>query len=121
MSVILFILTLNLLSFLLRKTKGYKIKIIIDLITHLFLVDDLKTYAGSVDEGKKQLDIITTFSEDVNMNFGLDKCSYMYVERDKRKYLNEEIEVNGTRIKELKEDAPYKYPGIHEPLDTKVN
>ena len=67
---------------------------------------------GSVDEDKKQFDIITTFSKDVNMNFGLDKSAYMYVERDKRKYLNEEIEVNGIRIKELKEDAPYKYLGV---------
>ena len=40
-----------------------------------FFIDDLKTYAGSVDEGKKQLDIITTFSKGINMNFGLRKCS----------------------------------------------
>ena len=38
----------------------------------------------------------------------------MYVERGKRKYLNEEIEVNKIRIKELKEDEPYKYLGIDE-------
>ena len=56
-----------------------------------------------MDEGKKQLDIIT-FSKDINMNFGLDRCDYMYVEEGKRKYFNEEIEVNGLRIKELKED-----------------
>ena len=87
LSVILFILTLNPLLFLLRKTKGYKIKNVIDLITHLVFVDDLKTYAGSVDEGKKQLDIITTFSEDINMNFVLDKCAYMYVERGKKNTL----------------------------------
>ena len=50
-----------------------------------FFVDDLKTYAN---EGKKHLDIITTLSKDINMNFGLDKCAYMYVERGKRKYRN---------------------------------
>ena len=38
LSVILFILTLNPLSFLLRKTKGYKIKNVIDLITHFSLL-----------------------------------------------------------------------------------
>ena len=67
-----------------------------------------------MDEGKKQLDIITTFSKDINMNFCLDKCAYMYVEGGKRKYFNEEIEVNGIRIKELKEDEPYKYLRIDE-------
>ena len=116
LSVILFILTLNPLSFLLRKTKGYKIKNIIDRISHLFFVDCLKTYAGSVDEGKKQLNIVTTFSKDMNRNFGHDKCAYMYVERGKRKYLNEEIEVNRVKIKELREGEPYKYLGIDESI-----
>ena len=55
------------------------------------------------------------------MNFDLDKCTYMYVERGRRKYRNEEIEVNGIRIKEPKENDVIDTWGLMKPLDTKVN
>ena len=87
MALILFILSVNPLSFLLSKLPGYKVgppgkrK---NSISHLFFVDDLKTYAHVIQEVKLQLDFITTFTKDINMQFGSDKCAYIYTERAKQ-------------------------------------
>ena len=65
LSVILFILSLNPLSFLLNETEGYKMAINTiyeKIIMHLFFVDDLKLYAATLQQSKLQLDIVTTFS-----------------------------------------------------------
>ena len=40
-------------------------------ITHFF-VDELKLYVGTTNNLKKLLDIVTTFSEDIGMKFGVD-------------------------------------------------
>ena len=62
MSVLLFILTVNPLSFLLRNLKGYQ-----DgnkrnsNVTHNFFVDDLKLYANNINTTKKLLDLVTIF------------------------------------------------------------
>ena len=81
MTLILFILSVNPLSFLLSKLPGYKVgppgkgK---NSISDLFFVDDLKTYAQDIQEAKLQLDLITTFTKDINMQFGSDKYTYIY-------------------------------------------
>ena len=80
MALILFILSVNPLSFMLNKLPGYKAgppgkrK---NKISHLFFVDDLKTYAQDRQEAKLQFDLITTFTKDINMQFGSDKCAYI--------------------------------------------
>ena len=48
------------------------------------------------------------------MQFGVDKCAYMYIERGKRKSLGEMININGVEIKELEEGDTYKYLGQDE-------
>ena len=85
LALILFILSVNPLSFLLNRLPGYKagppgkrdIK-----INHLFFVDDLKTYAPDEMTAKQQLDLITKFTADIGMEFGQDKCAYVYVEKE---------------------------------------
>ena len=44
-------------------------------ISHLFYMDDLKTYAKSDDEQTDLLKAIKSFSDDIGMEFGLDKCA----------------------------------------------
>ena len=85
LALLLFILCVNPLSFLLTECDGYLIgppgnrtmK-----LTHLLFVDDLKTYANNKETALKQLEIITTFTNDIGMKFGSDKCAYMNVERN---------------------------------------
>ena len=76
LSVLLFILAVNPLSFLLNKLKGYKMGSSSTRntnITHLFFLDDLKLYASNLQQATKLLDLVTTFSNDIRMKFGDSK------------------------------------------------
>ena len=78
LSVMLSVLCLNPLSFLLNKCKGYSCGRARKLHhTHNFFVDDLELYSQDLNSTMKQLDIITIFSRDINMQFGEDKCAYL--------------------------------------------
>ena len=69
--VLLFILTVNPLSFLLRNLKAYQYGTEKNSnVTHNFFVDDLKLYANNINTKKRLLDLITTFSKDTGMTFG---------------------------------------------------
>ena len=85
LSVLLFIFSVNPLSFMLRQLKGYffdedpKSK-----VTQNFFVHDLKLFASNEIEIKKLLDLVTTFSRDICMGFGIDKWAYMKVVNGKQ-------------------------------------
>ena len=75
LSVLLFILSVNPLSFLLHKFREYACgKHKNYNVTHNVFVDDLKLYASSINTGKKQLDLVTAFFKDTGVTFGDDKC-----------------------------------------------
>ena len=117
LSLLLFILTVNPMFFLLNTTEGYTLGKQGDRnlnITHLFFVDDLKLYSSSVEKAKIQLDIVTTFSNNIGMSFGLDKCAYLCIEHGKRKSLEESIVINDTEIRELDIGETYTYLGVDE-------
>ena len=67
-------------------------------------MDDLKTYAKS-DEGQKGLlKIVKGFSDDIRMEFGLDKCAKATFKRGKlAKTENIELDV-GTTIQDLEQE-----------------
>ena len=83
-------------------------------VTHLLFVDDLKTYASSQTIAHKQLDLITQFTNDIGMWFGVDKCADLYMEKGKKKTIGPELEMNGLQITELDDDKTYKYLGMDE-------
>ena len=115
--MLLFILSAGPLSFLLNTTEDYTIGNLgeRDLdISHIFVVDDLKLLSSTAKNSYKQLDIVTTFSKDIGMSFGQDKCTYIYVERRKRKSLGESLILNNIVIEELNEGDRYTYLGIDE-------
>ena len=115
LSVMLFALCLNPLYFLLNKCKGYSFGRTRKLQrTHNFFVDDLKLYSQDLNSTKKQLDIITTFSRDVNMQFGEDKCAYLQIEKGKVMQNLKPISINGLTIKPIEEGDNCKYLGIDE-------
>ena len=92
-------------------------------ITHLLFVDDLKTFTKNLTLALKQLDIITTFTNDIGMQFGADKCAYLNIERGQRVQLNRKIEMNGLELTELEDGDSYKYLGLDEDIryDGKLN
>ena len=117
LALVIFILCANPLSFLLRRGPGYKAgppKERNTKITHLFFVDDLKTYAQDLQDAKFQLDTVTTFTRDIGMEFGVDKCAYIYIERGKKKTLGQSMSIQGTELQELEHGEQYKYLGQEE-------
>ena len=117
LSVVIFILCLNPLSYLLRKQEGYKMGLPgkRDMnITHLMFVDDLKLYGNNMDNIKSLLKTVIEFSKNIGMSFGEEKCSYIFVEGGKRKSLGQNIKMNDTNIGELEEEQTYKYLGLDE-------
>ena len=115
LSVLLFILSVNPLSFLLHNLQGYACgKYKNYNVTHKFSVDDLKLYASSVNTAKKQLDLVTQFSEDTGMTFGDDKCTYQQIQNEKLLKCTNNLEINQLSVKPMKEGDTYKYLGIDE-------
>ena len=115
LSVLLFILSVNPLSFLLHKLQGYACgKHKNYNATHNFFVDDLKLYASSINTAKKQLDLVTAFSKDTGMTFGDDKCAYQQIQNGKLLHYTKNLGRNQLSIKPMKEGDTYKYLGIDE-------
>ena len=87
LSLILFVLAVNPLSFLLSKYEGYSIGKTkrTKNISHLFFIDDLKLYALNLNRMIEMLKMVVQFSEDVGMNFRVNKCAYQCIERGQRK------------------------------------
>ena len=118
LSVLLFILSVNLLSFMLGQLKGYsfgddrKSK-----VTHNFFVDDLKLFASNEIDIKKLLDLVTTFSRDICMDFGIDKCAYMKVVKGKQVSNLQPLEMNDIVIQPIEEGDTYKYLGQDENIN----
>ena len=84
------------------------------LINHLMFVDDLKLYASNDNQLDSLISITKTFSDDIGMKFGVDKCNKITIIRGKiAKTDNIELGENEI-IKELESDETYKYLGIEE-------
>ena len=93
------------------------------MITHLFFVDDLKTFARSENDAKQMMDIITEFSQDIGMSFGEEKCAFINIVKGKRKIIGKPLILNKVKVQELKEECTYKYLGLDESVkfDSKLN
>jgi hypothetical protein len=52
-------------------------------ISHLLYMDDLKLIAKSEEELQKQIQTVKTFSDDINMEIGLEKCAKIAFKRGK--------------------------------------
>ena len=79
-----------------RKPKSSKVN-----ISHLFFADNLKTFAKNKNETTLHLVPITRSANDINMKFGLDKCAYIYIEREKRKSLGAKLTINNIDITQV--------------------
>ena len=103
---------------MLTKEKGYllgKRKIVKH--THNFFVDDLKLFATNRATLMKQLDIVTTFSENIGMKFGEDKCAYLQIERGEIVQNEEPIFNNQLTINPVKIGDCYRQLGVNENVE----
>ena len=113
LSPLLFVVAMIPLTHVLRKMKsGYEFTKNKEKINHLLYMDDLKLYAKNEKELDSLVQTVRVFSNDIGMQFGLDKCAVLIMKRGKI-VKSEGIELpNDEKIRSLKQDESYKYLGI---------
>jgi len=62
---------------------GYVEHTTITKISRLRYVDDLKLMGKTEEEIQKEMQVIRNFSNDIHMDFGLDKCAEIVLKRGK--------------------------------------
>ena len=83
-------------------------------ISHLLYTDYLKLITKSEEEFQKQIQTVKTFSDDIHMEFELEKCAKIIFRRGKA-IQSQNLVVDITReIQELEKGKTYKYLGIEE-------
>jgi hypothetical protein len=77
-------------------------------------MDDFKLLGKPEEELQKQIQTVTTFSDDNHMEFGPDKCAKIVFKNGKLVH-SQNLVVNINReIQELEQGKTYKYLGIEE-------
>ena len=114
LSPLLFTMSLNPLCQELQKT-GYGYQLDKQTkISHLFYVDDLKLYGTSDSQLNGLISTVKKVSDDIQMEFGLDKCAKATFKRGK-KVSAEDILLNDHQlIQDLDQAETYKYLGMEE-------
>ena len=113
LSPILFCVALIPLSKLLNST-GYSYKIYDNTINHLFYMDDLKLFAKNDQQLQGLLNIVKQFSDNIRMEFGLDKCAKPTFFCGKLLKAKNMTLDTGTVIKDLEPEKSYKYLEVTE-------
>ena len=109
------VLALILLSLILRKEKAaYEFSQSKKKINHLLFMDDLKLYSRNEKGLDSLAQIVFVFSENIGMEFGIEKCAVLVMEKGKIvKSVGIELP-DGKVVTSLQEGESYKYLGILE-------
>ena len=84
LSPLVFVLALIPLSLILRKAKAvYEFSESKEKINHLLFMDDLKLYSRSEKGLDSLVQTVRAFSEDIGMEFGIEKCPMLVMEKGK--------------------------------------
>ncbi|MXP61692.1 reverse transcriptase family protein, partial [Pantoea sp. Taur] len=84
LSPLLFCLALNQLSELLNESgMGYKLGRNGSIISHALYMDDLKLYSKNENELANMIQMVKSFSNDIGMTLGIDKCAIIHVKWEK--------------------------------------
>lgn len=112
LSPLLFCMAINPLSEILHLSgKEYTLKTK-EKINHLLYMDDLKLFSKNEDGLNTLVHTVRMFSNDIQMEFGYDKCAMLVIQRGKLTK-SEGIDVEGKTIPDIsQEDQSYKYLGI---------
>ena len=111
----MFVLALILVSLVLRKAKvPHEFSESKEKINHHLFMDDLKLYSRSEKGLDSLVQTVRVFSEDIGMEFGIERCAMFVMEKGKI-VKSVVIELpDGKVIKSLQEGETYKYLGILE-------
>ena len=107
----LFVLFIIPLTLILRKsTAGYDIAKEYKVNVLLFM-DDLKLFGKSEDQIDLLAQTVQLFSEDIGMEFGLNKCGVLLMKRGKKVRFDDITLLDEQIIREIEEEG-YKFLGI---------
>ena len=115
LSPLVFVLALIQLGLNLRKAKAaYEFSESKEKINHILFMDDLKMYSRNEKGLDSLVQTVRAFSDDVGMEFGIEKCAMLVMEKRKIVKLVRIELPNGKVINSLQEGESYKYLGILE-------
>ena len=115
MSPLLFVLALIPLTMVLRKVKaGYDLAGGKGVVNHLLFMDDLKLYRKSERQVDSLVNTVRVVSQDIHMEFGINKCAVLIMKRGKFHYCEGIKLPDGQSIKGLDEGDGHKYLGMLE-------
>jgi len=83
-------------------------------VSYLLYMDDLKLIGKTEEELQKQMHVVKTFSDDVHIEFGHDKCAKIVLQRGKLVQSQNLIHDFNREIQELEQAKTYKYLGTEE-------
>ena len=90
-------------------------------INHPLFIDDLKLYSKSEKALDCFIQTVRIFSEDIGIQFGIDKCAMLVMKKGKI-VKSDGIQLpNGKVIKSLEKGESYKYLGMLEADEVMVN
>ena len=81
-------------------------------VNHLPFMDDLKLYASNEKSLESLIRTVCVFSNDTVMEFGVEKCAVLAMEKGKMTNSNEIALLNKTTMKGMKKGGSYKYLGV---------
>jgi len=91
-----------------RLNTGYEEHIKKTKISHVLYMDDLKLTAKSKEELQKQIQTVKIFSDDIQMEFGLEKCAKIAFKRGKLVHSQNLVIDIKREIQELGQGKTYK-------------
>ena len=93
LSPLQFIIAMMPLNHILRKcTAGYKLSRSQEKINHLMYIDDIKLFAINEKELETLIHTVRIYSQDIGMNFSIEKCAMLVIKCGKR-HRTDEIEL----------------------------
>ena len=113
LSSLLFVIGMIPITNVLRKAKARFTLEGGEKINHFLFMDDLKLFGRSESEIKGLVSIVEVFSQDIDMGFGIKKCSVVIINRGKVKSIDGIELLSGEKIREVEQDG-YKRLGILE-------
>ena len=116
----LYVLTMNVVSWLIRSTEGYVLsKPISKKVTHTLYIDDLKGYTKSMERLKFVLNLVKEKMEEAGLFWNAKKCKFMAIKKGRFSPCNNIMLNGGDVIKCLGEDDSYEFMGV--PQRMKMN
>ena len=112
-SPLLFCIALIPLSRILDNIEG-GFKMASTTISHLFYMDDLKLYAKDDETLCKMVSATNSFSKDIHMSFGIEKCAKVSLKRGKQVKAENLNLGDELAIQDLEQEQNYKYLGVEE-------